>query len=167
MVNRLRACGVPLDEADLEPHLASTTLGRRHLAEVLVRHRRAGSVREAFARYLHDGGRVNVPKARLPVAEAIDLVRGAGGVAGWAHPFYDGLRGSLAGLRRLGLQALEVEYPAHRPRRVRELRALAAEMGLAVTGGSDCHGPGELARAVGARTVTGPELEALRRLASS
>ena len=45
-------------------------------------------------------------------------------------------------------------------------RGLAAELDLAVTAGSDCHGPEPAGRAVGARTVTAPELEHLRQLAS-
>lgn len=159
MVERLRQCGVALP--DLETGAGS--LGRRHLAALLVQSRRVGTIREAFARYLHDRGRVAVPKLRLPITEAVALVRGAGGVAAWAHPNYDGTRERLRELRALGVQAVEADYPGHRPRLVRELRALAAELGLAVTGGSDCHGPGPLRRAVGACGVNAAELEALRQ----
>jgi predicted metal-dependent phosphoesterase TrpH len=167
MVERLRGCGVSVDEGDLRAQATTGVLGRRHLAELLVQARRASTVREAFARYLHDRGRVVVPKLRLPVAEAIALVRAAGGVAAWAHPSYDCTESALAGLRGLGLQAIEAEYPAYRPGRVRELRARATALGLAVTGGSDCHGPGHPARTIGACGVADHELEALRRLAAS
>lgn len=162
MIERLRGCGVSLDEEDVREQLDGKVLGRRHLAALLVKARKAGSVREAFLRYLGDKGRIAVPKVRLPVAEAIALVRAAGGVAAWAHPAYDGIRETLTDLRRLGLQALEVEYPAHRRSRVRELRLLAKELGLAVTGGSDCHGPGHPNRTVGAWGISGVELEILR-----
>src|SRR5438309_439539 len=150
MVDRLKHCGVALADRDLRPYARVQALGRRHVAELLVRARQAGSVRQAFTRYLHDGGRVAVPKARLPVAEAIALVRGAGGVAAWAHPSYDCTKQALEGLRACGLQAVEIAWPSCRPSRARELRAWAAELGLAVTGGSDCHGPGNHLRAVGA-----------------
>jgi predicted metal-dependent phosphoesterase TrpH len=164
MVERLRDCGVAVDEGELRAHAGGGVLGRRNLAEFLVKTRRAGTVREAFVRYLGDNGRVALPKVRLPVAEAIALVRGAGGVASWAHPAYDGVRDGLAELRRLGLAAVEAEFPNLRPGRRRELRRLAAELGLAVTGGSDCHGPGE--RALGACGVSAEELVTLRRLAA-
>src|SRR5262249_10867408 len=88
MVERLRADGVSLDVR--EDDLAPNALGRRHLAELLVARGKAGSVREAFQRWLKDGGRAAVAKKRLPVADAIALVRAAGGVAAWAHPSYDG-----------------------------------------------------------------------------
>jgi len=167
MADRLRQCGVTVDEAELQETAGNGTLGRRNLAEFLVRTRRAGSVREAFARYLGDRGRVAVPKARLPVAEAIARVRGAGGVAAWAHPSYYCTRETLAELRELGLGAVEAEYPGARTGRTRELRATAAELRLAVTGGSDCHGPGHYRRAVGARTISAADLDRLRRLAVS
>ncbi len=162
MVERLRGLGVSVDEEGV-PAPPGSVLGRRNLAELLVKARKAGSVREAFSRYLNDGSGVVVPKLRLPVAEAVALVRRAGGVAAWAHPPYDCDRESLAELSGLGLGAVEVDYPSHRPSRQRELRALASVLGLAVTGGSDCHGPEPLGRAVGARGVTAAELEALRR----
>jgi predicted metal-dependent phosphoesterase TrpH len=166
MVDRLRGCGVSLDEGEVRNAVGKGVLGRRHLAELLVRARRVGSVREAFARYLGDGGRAVVPKVRLPVREALDLVRGAGGVASWAHPPANCTRENLTELHAWGLRALEVEYPACRASRTRQLRGLARELALAVTGGSDCHGPGNYQRDVGARGVTEAELEHLRQAAS-
>lgn len=160
MVERLRRQGVSVEDG-AAPAKAPEALGRRHLAEMLIRAGRVATVREAFQRYLGDGGTVAVPKCRLPVAEALALVRDAGGVAAWAHPRYDCTQDSLAELRGLGLGAVEAEYPGTRRSRVRELRGWADALGLAVTGGSDCHGPG--ARAVGSCTVTAPELDRLRQ----
>ncbi len=160
MVERLRACGASLDLRGVPPPAAPEALGRRHLAEMLVRQGLAGSVREAFARWLHDGGRAAAPKLRLPVGEATTLVRGAGGVAAYAHPPYDCTVDALTELRDLGLGAVEVDYPAVKASRGRELRAWAARLGLAVSAGSDCHGPGK--HAVGACTVSTEELDLLR-----
>jgi predicted metal-dependent phosphoesterase TrpH len=158
MLGRLRQRGVSVAEggAGARPE----ALGRRHLAELLVRQGHAATVREAFQRYLGERGGVAVPKKRLPAGEALALVRGAGGVAAWAHPAYDCTWEGLAELRGLGLGAIEAEYPDTRPARARELRGWAALLGLAVTGGSDCHGPGR--RAVGACTVSTEELDRLR-----
>jgi predicted metal-dependent phosphoesterase TrpH len=162
MVGRLRGCGLAVDDEEVQPLLEDVSPGRRHLAVLLVKARRVGSVREAFVRYLGDGGRVAVPKVRLAVHEAVAVIRGAGGVAALAHPTYDCSREQLRALRDVGLGALEVEYPGTRASRGRELRAWAAELGLAVTGGSDCHGPGHPRRAVGAAGISAAELEALR-----
>ncbi len=160
MLARLRGIGVPVDGDQV--CAGSGTLGRRHVAELLVKAGRAGSIRQAFARYLGDRGRVHVPKCRLRVEEAIALVRQAGGIASWAHPFYDCTEESLRELRNLGLQAVESEYPSCRPGRRRELRSLASRLELCVTGGSDCHGPGTPHRALGACGISAAELEKLR-----
>jgi predicted metal-dependent phosphoesterase TrpH len=157
MIERLRGFGVSVDDSEPCP---AEALGRRHLAEMLVRQGKAGTVREAFSRWLADGGLAAVPKKRLPVGEAIALVRQAGGVAAWAHPAYDGTQETLSELARLGLGAVEVEFPEVRRSRARDLRSWAEALGLAVTGGSDCHGPGR--RTVGSCTISDEELEMLR-----
>jgi predicted metal-dependent phosphoesterase TrpH len=102
----------------------------------------------------------------LPVAEAIALVRGAGGVAAWAHPTYDCTRPSLAELRALGMRGVEADFPSASASRARDLRGWAAELGLAVTGGSDCHGPEPVARGIGTCGVTATELATLRQMAA-
>jgi predicted metal-dependent phosphoesterase TrpH len=166
MVERLRGRGVSLEEQDVRAAADRGVPGRRALAELLVRAGKAVSVRAAFASYLGDSGGVTVPSVGLPVAEAIALVRRAGGVAAWAHPSYDeDTPRRLAVLRELGLQAVEVDYPSLQGAKRRRLRAAAADFGLAVTGGSDCHGPDVLRRAVGVCGVTVQELETLRCLA--
>ncbi|MCI0682488.1 MAG: PHP domain-containing protein [Gemmataceae bacterium] len=164
MIERLRALGVAVERDPISSVHEGTTLGRRHIAELLVKARKAANVREAFQRWLGDGGRVAVPKQRLPVAVAAALVRQAGGVAAWAHPPYDACTDALAGLQRLGIQAVEVDYPGSTARRGRELRGWARQLGMAVTGGSDCHGPDEPRRTLGSCSVTPAELETLRRL---
>jgi predicted metal-dependent phosphoesterase TrpH len=166
MVARLRGLGVCLPDELLAGVGTAGTLGRRNLAELLVRARKAATVREAFHRYLGDRGRAVVPKRRLAVAEAVALVRGAGGVAAWAHPTYDCTKPALAELHALGMRAVEADFPSCRPSRARDLRAWAAELGLAVTGGSDCHGPEPAGRALGRCGVSAAELAELRRLAT-
>ncbi len=155
--DRLQRQGIDLPA----PAETTTVLGRRHVAEMLVQARRAGNIRQAFARFLPDS---DTPRIGLPVADAIAVVRGAGGVAAWAHPPYDCTQDTLAELKSLGLQAVEVEYPAWKRSRCKRMRAMAAQAGLAVTGGSDCHGPG--ARGIGACSIAVQKLDVLRHLAS-
>ena len=169
MLERLRQLGVDLPWQPTEQ--TPDALGRRYLAELLVQAGRVGSVREAFARYLKDGGPCVVsatgagrPASRLAVAEAIRLVRQAGGVACWAHPGPAADWPALVELAGLGLGAVEVEYPE-----VRQVPAAGtAPLGRTarswpITGGSDCHGPGR--REVGCCSVSARELERLRHTA--
>jgi len=161
MFDKLRAAGVPLCEEDV-PIAPLETLGRPHLARLIVGAGRAGSVREAIQRYLLDGSPFVVPKVRLPLGEATALVRDAGGVSSLAHPWHQTTRDQLKAMCNVGLTAVEVEYPDFKSARARQLRTWASELGLAVSGGSDCHGPGR--RPVGSHTVSRAELDALRAL---
>lgn len=167
MIDRLRSCGVVFDEEAEADRVNPGSLGRRHLAAMLVEKNFAGSIREAFARYLGDRGRASVPKRCLPIREGIALVRGAGGIAAWAHPPYHCTQERLLELRAMGLQAVEADYPGWKQSRRRHLRQLAAELGLAITGGSDCHGDGHYRSDLGACGVSPEELTKLRRLAFS
>lgn len=159
MVGKLQRLGVTLPEPAPRGH----AIGRRHLAYSLVQAGAVGSVREAFYRYLDDGGPAEVPKQRLDLIEAIGLVRAAGGVTSYAHPLPRVGREELARLADTGLQAVETEYPSLRSARSAQLRQWAKELDLAITGGSDCHGPDEPKRAIGAATIGRAELDELRR----
>ncbi len=158
---------LPLDgPAGTEP-VGSASLGRRHLAGLLVRAGVARSRFDAFRRFLNPITSEVTAGHLTPVAEVIRLVHDAGGVCSLAHPPEDADESLLTSLRRFGLQAVEVAFPAATAGRTERLRGLAAKLGLAVTGGSDCHGPEPAGRAVGARGVTRDELDALRGLAGS
>ena len=111
--------------------------------------------------YLGDNGRIAVAKTRLPVDERLRLTTRGGVAAG--HASYDALQTGLGELAALGLDAVEADYPTRRPSQVKAVRDLAASFGLAVTGGSDCHGPDPVRSAVGSRGVNHAELEALRQ----
>ena len=87
--------------------------------------------------------------------------------APWRTPPRGDEESLLTGLRNLGLLAVEAVFPAASATRTERLRGIARKLGLAVTGGSDCHGPEVAGRAVGARGVTRDELDILRHLAGS
>ena len=142
MIERLRGRGVSLEGEEQCVPGAPEALGRRHLAEMLVRARRVANVREAFVRYLGDRGSVAVPKKRLAGGRGAGPGPRRGRRCGLAHPAYDCTQEQLIELRALGLGAVEVEYPDFRRSRILELRGWAEQLSLAVTGGSDCHGPG-------------------------
>lgn len=142
------------------------SLGRRHLAGLLMD---AGVVRSryaAFQRYILPATE-HVPQSHAISAEwAIPLIRNAGGVSSLAHPPTDLGDTEWDALRDIGLRAIEAVFPTATASRSEDLRATARRLGLAVTGGSDCHGPEPAGRVVGAKGVTRDELAALRALAS-
>lgn len=142
----LAADGLPVDaDALLAALPEESTAGRPHLAMALVRAGVAATVDEAFARYLNDRGRYYVPSSRTPVEDSIEMIAAAGGVTVLAHAFAR-RRGPtvtaevIKELAGLGLHGVEVDHPDHDEQARAQLRGLAADLGLIVTGSSDYHG---------------------------
>ena len=154
MVKRLNAAGVPVEAGKVRA-LAGGTVGRAHVARVLVEMGYAASVGEAFKKYLLPGRVGYVKREKLSAARAIELIRAAGGVAVLAHPGIIAddeatLPSRVRALCARGLSGLEVYHPRHTPAQIRRLDALARSLGLIVTGGSDFHGlPGQNAPGAG------------------
>lgn len=145
IVDRLVAGGFDLDWDRVLTISAGAPVGRPHIALGLVEIGAASSVPDAFARLLGSDGPYYVRKADLDVIDAIALVRGAGGVPVFAHPFAH-RRGrvldeaAIAGMARAGLLAIEVHHPDHDAVAREHAREIADRFGLVGTGSSDFHG---------------------------
>jgi 3',5'-nucleoside bisphosphate phosphatase len=140
MVRKLAALGVDIPIERVYAVADKGSVGRPHVARVLVEKGYVGSLQEAFDRYIGDDGPAYVPHYRLEPARAIDVIHGAGGVAILAHPgHYEDYRMVVADLVPIGLDGLEVYYPDHMPDIVRDLEVLARQYNLAMTVGSDFH----------------------------
>ena len=121
---------------------ARDAIGRPHIARALLEHNYAGSVEDAFQRYLVP---CNVPKSYWPIDDAIREIRRIGGLAVLAHPTTvstdrSELRAITLELSAMGLDGIEVFNNLAQPYEMEFLRRLAEELGLLITGGSDFHG---------------------------
>lgn len=159
-VRLLRESGHSLDEGRVSAiESATASLGRRHVANLLVRTGIACNYGEAWGRFVAPLSARVVPKLKLPFGETADLIREAGGVAVLAHPSADLSETDFRRMKEAGLSGIEVKFPAAALARTHSLTAMAAQLGLLTTGGSDCHGPG--GRPVGAVGATAEELRAV------
>jgi predicted metal-dependent phosphoesterase TrpH len=147
--NRLRVMAARLAQRgiriDIEPLLAATgrSVGRPDLARAMIKAGAVTSMKEAFSRHLYDGGPVDVPHHALSLPDAVALGRAAGAALGLAHPhLYDdhGVR-LLRQYHAQGLTGVEAFYGSYDPRERARWIAVADELGLVCTGGSDWHGP--------------------------
>jgi predicted metal-dependent phosphoesterase TrpH len=164
-VRLIRESGHAIDDGMVSAVEArSVSLGRRHVAMLVVRARLAPTYREAWRRFVGPLGSRVIPKLKLPFAEAVELIRESGGVSSLAHPSSDLSESDLAAMKDAGLDAVEAKFPAAGVGRTAELITLATRLGLTVTGGSDSHG-GDAGRAVGSVGLTGAELQALTGVA--
>lgn len=142
MAARLRELGLPVDAAEVFALAGNGAAGRPHVAQVMVRRGYVATVREAFERYLRVGGPAWVPRHRLAPADAVAVVRRAGGVAVLAHPGLADRDALIPGLVEAGLEGLEAYYPEHSATQTEHYLDLCRRLALLATGGSDFHGPG-------------------------
>lgn len=142
---RLNELGYPLTWEEVESFAGGDVMGRPHFARAMIARGWAASVAEVFERFLSRGAPAYVGRFRPSPEEIVTLVKGAGGVVSIAHPIswtmdYDFMRDDLRRLADLGLDAIECYHPRVGAKAHASLLALAADLGLLVTAGSDYHG---------------------------
>ncbi len=126
----------------------ASIISRAHFARFLVERKISADVKSVFDHYLAKGKPGYVPHEWASVAEALDWIAGAGGVAVLAHPLRyrvsrDALRAFLGEFKDRGGQGIEVACGAHSFEEVKECARLARHFGLKASVASDFHGPGE------------------------
>jgi predicted metal-dependent phosphoesterase TrpH len=156
MAVALRELGFELNEAALAERSAQgKTIGRPHLAQAVVDRPENHPRLEAegltdptdfLVRYLIDGKPAFRPREAPTVQDAIALIHDAGGLAIWAHPFWDisdpaAVLGAIDQFRGAGLDGVEAFYVTHSEEQTRLLADRCVELKLLTTGSSDFHGP--------------------------
>jgi predicted metal-dependent phosphoesterase TrpH len=156
MAAALRELGWELDEREItERNAAGQPIGRPHLAEaVLAVPANAARLKEEaiddigslIRAYLIEGRPAFRLRETPTVAQAVDTIHGAGGVAIWAHPFWDvsdseEVLSSIDRFHRLGLDGVEAFYVTHTREQTELLAERCAALGLLTTGSADYHGP--------------------------
>ncbi|GAA2465996.1 PHP domain-containing protein [Streptomyces macrosporus] len=146
MVARLRDLGVPVTWERVAEIAGEGAVGRPHIATAMVELGVVDTVSDAFTpEWIANDGRAYVEKHELDPFTAIRLIKGAGGVAVFAHPLAV-KRGqcvpesAVAELAAAGLDGIEVDHMDHDAATRDRLRGLARDLGLLATGSSDYHG---------------------------
>lgn len=122
------------------------TMGRPHVARVLVKHGYAPTINDVFKRFLVKGKPGYIKKEKIILEDALKLIRESGGQSIIAHPVSINYRGygefedALRGFVNAGLDGIEVYSSMHSKSDVNEFLRLADKYGLIVSGGSDYHG---------------------------
>jgi predicted metal-dependent phosphoesterase TrpH len=144
MVGKLRELGANVTWEQVIRIAGDAVVGRPHIARAMAESGVVATPKDAFtADWIDDGGRAFVDRYAIPLDRAVALVRAAGGVPVLAHPRSPGYEVPdevIARLAAVGLHGLEVRHPDHPDTERLRLAALAKDLGLLVTGGSDDHG---------------------------
>ncbi|AZN42086.1 PHP domain-containing protein [Paenibacillus albus] len=136
-------CVITMEEVIAEARAKgkdSGSIGRPHIAAVLVNKGYVSSMQEAFDRYLGSDGAAYRNPPRLHPFEAIAWIKEAGGTCIIAHPGLYGNDVLVEQIIEAGADGIEVYHSDHSEADEARYLALAQRYGLIVTGGSDYHG---------------------------
>lgn len=153
IVARLNELGIPVALEAVLAEAAGGAVGRPHIARAIIAGGWVADFREAFDRFLGNGRSAYVAKQQLPASDAIALIHGAGGLAILAHPGGQFSRQQIAALAASGLDGIEVLHPSHSWDDSQRLDAIAGDLHLVRSGGSDWHGAADGARTLGMMRV--------------
>jgi hypothetical protein len=146
IIERLTELGYPIVMQEVLAVAGKGSIGRPHVAKVMVQHGYVESIHDAFERFIGSYGPAYIPPQGIPPEDVYQLLRNAGGVPAIAHP---GLTGRADMMREdeianhveWGALAIEVFHPRHDDYMVSYYMKVAQKFNLGIVGGSDCHGP--------------------------
>jgi predicted metal-dependent phosphoesterase TrpH len=156
MRDALREVGLDLDEAEIDARIAEgKPIGRPHLAGAVLRapanaqrlkEESIDDVGSLIRGYLIEGKPAFRLRQTPTVAEAVQAIHDAGGVAIWAHPFWDisdpnEVLSTIDRFQALGIDGVEAFYITHTRENTELLAKRCAELSLLTTGSADFHGP--------------------------
>lgn len=140
MIRKINDLGLQITIEDVIEVSGTASIGRPHIARVLVDHNYAHNTKEVFEKYIGINGPAYVERYKLTPCEAIEYILKCGGIPVLAHP---GLLKDIHIIKELvdsKLQGLEVFHSKHNEDMIKLYYSIANQYNLIITGGSDCHG---------------------------
>jgi 3',5'-nucleoside bisphosphate phosphatase len=156
MAAALRELGFELDERELKARQAAgQPIGRPHVAQAVLgspanaarlKEEQIDDVGSLIRAYLIEGRPAFRMRETPTVAQSVEAIHAAGGLAVWAHPFWDvddpqEVLDSIDRFRALGIDGVEAFYVTHTREQTELLAERCESLGLLSTGSADFHGP--------------------------
>lgn len=162
MIKKLRNFRIELDLSEAMAQAGNGSLGRPHLAKIMIEKGYVKDYDEAFDKYIGDEAPCFVHKYFYTPEDVIQIIKEAKGIPVLAHPGTSHAEDKIPSYVKLGLKGLEVYYPLHTQSQIKRLTEIAHTFDLIITGGSDYHRPDYTKNILGASTTPPQELERLK-----
>ena len=172
MVTKLAEFGMHIEWERVLEIAGDASVGRPHIAQALVEKGYFAEPSDAFREYLGRNGKAYVERSKLTPPDAVKLLNDVGGVAVFAHPWFErrgnepepeqSLIETVEELKAAGLHGMEVHYAMYDEATVDWLADVARAYDLIPCGGSDYHHSGNSREPLPG--VNGPSMETVERL---
>lgn len=146
ILEKLAALGFELDIDEVRTFAEGNVINRPHIARAMLNRGYVDNIQEAFDRFLAQGGPAYMPKEVFTPEESIAIIHQAGGLAVLAHPdqlkagSIDATINEIRRFAQMSIDGVEAYHGTCKPEHSEPYAAIANELGLFVTGGSDFHG---------------------------
>lgn len=145
MCQLLTEHGMPITLSQLNERFPNSVITRAHFARFMLEQNYIKKLETAFEKYIGDHGPCYVPREKVNPVQAIKLIREANGIPILAHPpLYKlppkELEQLVAHLSQHGLLGIEAIYSTYNRADENQMRLLARQYQLTISGGSDFHG---------------------------
>jgi predicted metal-dependent phosphoesterase TrpH len=137
---KLQNLGFDISLSEVEMKAEGASIGRPHIASVMLEKGYVEKIQDAFDKYIGDGRPAYQKKILSPNKDVFEIIKKSGGISSLAHPEKTISQTKIYDLVRNGLAGIEIIHPYITEYRTKSLRMRAKQYGLYVTGGSDYHG---------------------------
>jgi len=145
MVENLQKEGFSITMEELKAENPDCVITRANIARFLYEHDMIPTIQTAFEKYIGDNCKCYVNRFKITPMDGVRLIKEAGGIAILAHPLLyhmsdATLQKLINEMKAAGLDGIEAIYCTYTPSEERQMKKLAEENGLLISGGSDFHG---------------------------
>lgn len=140
IVSRIKEMGVELEEEITDQLYNNPSVGRPHIAAILVGKGVVKTAQDAFQKFLLPGRPLYVKKEQWDVARVIAFIHDLGGKSILCHPNNQFAEDQVKELVGMGLNGIEVIHPLHKLKYAKQWRTFAQKNNLIISGGADYHG---------------------------
>lgn len=141
ILEKLQRLRIIINESDLIAiHPKLSTIGRPHIAEVMVQKGHVKTIQEAFQLYIGERGCCFTSGEAFPVKEAVSVIHEAGGKVFLAHPHIFNDATIIREVLAMGFDGMECYYGRSPHYKGSNWLKMAKQKELLVSGGSDFHG---------------------------
>jgi hypothetical protein len=140
MTEKLKQLGIDISFEEIKARATGPSLGRPHVARVLIDKGYAKCIEDAFEKFLNPGRPAYVPRHKLTPFNAVDIIKQSKGIPVLAHPGLLCEKHIIHELIDYGIMGIEVYHKDHTIEQVKYYMNFASDRGLLMTGGSDSHG---------------------------
>ncbi|MCT4595011.1 MAG: PHP domain-containing protein [Anaeromicrobium sp.] len=141
IIEKLRNKGMDITKDDLVKIGHVESIGRPHIARIMVAKGYVKDMEEAFTKWIGRNRPAYVERYKISIKEAVYYIRKAGGVAVLAHPGLLEEHIDVLDIINLGIDGIEVYHTKHTKEKCEQFEKMAKENDKLVTGGTDFHEP--------------------------